>query len=367
MSTGRSETRDFVARRAAGEVGKARVLEKATEIGYSFPTDEGQINRLYSAHLCRAALLEVAGAQDVDYDTVLVISGHATAFAYHPQRYQPLYATPDPQEVVDDRLASATGFRFERPESPQSAEDAWRYICYSVDMGKPVHGSWLDDVVFLGYEDHAEPSARRLLVRGGWNVQQWWDWEMFEKWQAEFGAMERIGEACSRVPVSKTLREVIAAMVRCADDDPRAHVRYLDHASYGLQGLKRFAEDIEDRTMDPDHWHAGWLGGHCVYRQIAGRDIAARYLERHLADFPETARAHIREAAALFHRAADAWTEWGHWLGTESGVTDVEDIRLLWLQPTRRRGGGAAIRTALRWETEAVRHLKLALARFGTP
>jgi hypothetical protein len=360
----RAET-DRVGTTGTGSITRRHICDKAVEICRLFPAEETRLRCYYTSHLCRSALLQVAGAEDADYDTVLVVSGHATAFAYHPQRYQPLYATPDPEEVVDARLAAATGFQWEKLGRAQNAEDAWSAITSSLDADRPIHGAWLDDVVMCGYEDSTEPSGRKVLVAGGWDPERWWDWNTFDKWNAEFGAMERLGEPCPKAPPGETLREVVAAMIRCADDDPRAHVRYMDHALYGLRGLRAFVQDMADLRKKTDYWHAGWLGGHCVYRQISGRAIAARYLEKHAGDSAESARPYIREAAELFAQAAEAWKVWGKWLGVESGVTDAEDLRLQWLQSKRRHSGAEAARTALRHETEAVRHLKQALARMA--
>ncbi|MBM3496104.1 MAG: hypothetical protein FJX72_17555 [Armatimonadetes bacterium] len=69
----------------------------------------------------------------------------------------------------------------------------------------------------------------------------------------------------------------------------------------------------------------------------------------------------MERAARSFEDAAVAWAEWGARLGQEAGVTDAEEIRLLWLQAGPRSEGAAFVRQALIHETEAVRQLKQAL------
>jgi len=344
---------------------RQRLLAEAMDACKRFPGDETQLSRLYSAHLCRAALLECAGAESCDYETLLVLSGHATAFAYHPQRYQPLYVTPDPADQVDARLAGATGCRFEPLEHAGDSAGAWAAVRDSLDAGKPVHGVWLDNLVFCGYDEPGDIADRRLWVAGGWDPPGWWSWDRFDKWAAEFGLMERVAGRCQCVPAAETLREVVACMVRCADSDPRAGVTFLDHAVYGLAGLRAFVRDMADPSRRPDHWNAGWLGGHCVYRQLAGRAPAARYLLGSADTGPASAGPYLHAAAASLTAASEAWGAWGKWLGVESGVTDAEDLRLLWLQGANRRKGAEHAREALRHETEAARQLGLALARLG--
>jgi hypothetical protein len=340
-----------------------RLITEAMEACSRFPSEESHICRLYTAHACRAALLECAGAEVHDYETVLVLSGHATSFAYHPQRYQPLYVTPDPADQVDARIAGAAGFRFEGLGHAGDAASAWAAARASLDAGRPVHGVWLDNLVFCGYEDSGDWSGRRLWVAGGWDPPGWWTWDRFDKWAAEFGAMERVEGPCGCVPHEETVREVVACMARCADCDPRGGVKFLDHALYGLEGLQAFVRDMTDTSRRPDHWNAGWLGGHCVYRQLAGRAPAARYLRRHADALTALARPHLVAAAASLTAASEEWGAWGKWLGVESGVTDAEDLRLLWLQGVNRRKGSQHAHEALRHETEAARQLRLALAR----
>jgi len=339
------------------------ILEHVIEICRAFPADDRALASVYTSHWCRSALLRAADVA-IDYDTVLVLSGHATAFAYHPQRYHPLYTTPDPPEVVESRLASATGYRFESL-SADGPESAWRTIVQSLEERRPIHGSYLDDVIFCGYEERDPPAARRLLVAGGWESLTWWTWDRFEKWMAEFGNMERLGTRCPVATESGILFETVAAMVRAAENDSRRTALHLDHAAYGLDGLRGFVRDMSDLTKPLEYWHPGWLGGHCVYRQISGRRAAARFLEARAADAGPTAQPLLALAAAEFNAASEAWAGWGRCLGTEAGATDAEDLRLLWLSISNRRQGADQAAVALHHETEAARHLKLALVKMA--
>jgi len=350
-------------RSAAGE----RVLTNAVEVCSLFPTDETEVGRLYTAHLCRAALLQIAGVADATYERVLVLSGHATAFAYHPHSQEALYDTPDPAEVVDARLAGATGFLWEPLDASNGVDSAWEALRSSIDAGRPVHGQWIDHVVFCGYQAPNGRLSRRVWVAGagGWDPTNWWMWDRFDKWAAEFGIMERVGAPCPRIRPEETIREVVAGMVRCADADPRAARRQQHDATYGLAGLRAFLKDMGDPTKKPDYWHAGWLGGHCVYRQVSGRAAAAQFLAEGSRLFDGPVQGRLQAAARSLTGAAEAWKEWGRWLGTESGVTDAEDLRLLWMQHGNRRRGTELAGQAAKHEAEAARQLKLALAIIG--
>jgi hypothetical protein len=340
----------------------ARVVSGAVEACRRFPLDEISLTQTVSSTLCRSTLLKLAGAAEAEYEDILILSGRATAFAYHPQRPQPMQATPEDPAVVDARIAAATGFAWEALDRGEGGNEAWTVLRLSVDEGRAVHGGWIDDLILCGYDDPGPTDERAVLVGGGWDLPAWWSWDRFDKWAAEFGAMARVGDRVALRPRSEIVREVMEVMARCAEDDPRAGVQYLRHAAYGLRGIEAFASDVADVARRPGYWNAGWLAGHCIYRQISGRAAAARYLRRAVADLPVRARVVTERAAQCFEQAAVAWAEWGGQLGHESGKTDAEEIRLLWLQAARRAAGAAAVRRAHAHESEAARLVKQALA-----
>lgn len=317
----------------------------------------------YASHQCRAALLRAAGCE-ISYEAILVLSGHATSFAYHPQRYGALFVTPDPSDVTDRRIGNACGYTWERLGQADGGLAAWEIVRASIDAHRPLQGVWIDDIVIGGYDDPVD-GARRIWVAGGWDVPGWWDWERFDKWSAEFGQLERVGEPCATIEPLESLREVVACMVRCTDDDPRKRVPALAHASYGLEGVLMFAEDVGNMAHEPDYWYPGWMGGYCVYKQIEGRGIAAAYLEASASLGGPTPRVHLMDAAAHFRQARDAWRAWGSALGAETGAADPEELRVRWWKPACRRDAALRIREAYRWEAEAARSLRLALASMG--
>lgn len=349
---------------ATGTLVHRCVLDSAVEACQDFPADEPEMSRVNTPHLCRAAILKHAGVA-ITYDAILVLSGQATAFGYHPRRYSFLTYSPDPADRVRDRIASAVGRRLEPLRPEEAPEGTWRILVDSLEEGKPVHGQWTDDIVFCGYEERMPRDACRVLVAGGWERLGWWNWDMFEKWAAEFGTMERVGPVCPQVTPDRLARDVIALMIRCAEADARQQVPELAQAIYGLQGIRTFVKDMGDLTKKPDYWHHGWLGGHCVYRQISGRSAAAIFLKSHLAYVTARAREHVEAATAAYSQAAHAWEKWGQCLGMESGAADVEDLRLLWMSASRRREGADWAYRALQFEMEAIRHLKLALLHMG--
>jgi hypothetical protein len=311
--------------------------------------------------LCRSTLLKLAGAQHAEYEDILVLTGQATAFAYHPRRHHPIQVVPDEPEVVEERLRRATGFGWQTLEHEGGGESAWAAVRASIDEGKAVHAAWIDDLIFCGYEDPGYPEGRRILVGGGWDAPSWWTWDRFDKWAAEFGAIARVGEPVPVAPRRETVRSVLSAMVRNAEADPRAQVHFLQHATYGLEGIRAFASDIGNLQLRPDHWSSCWLGGHCVYRQISGRAAAARFLRAATPECPPAASQPLVRAAECFERAAMVWADWGAELGFESGFSDAEEIRLRWLQATHRRRGAACALGALEHETRANEQIKQAL------
>ena len=339
-----------------------RVLADAVEACERFPLQELDLARTFMACLCRSALLKLAGAQRAEYEDILVLTGQATAFAYHHRRHHPMQVTPDEPGVVEERISRATGFAWQTLDHEGGGENAWRAIRGAIDGGKAVHGVWIDDLIFCGYDDPGIVEERRLLVGGGWDAPAWWTWDRFDKWAAEFGVLGCVGDPVPIAPRIETIRDVVGAIVRGAEADPRANVQYLRHARYGLEGIRAFAEDIATVARTPDHWHACWLGGHCVYRQISGRAAAARFLQASSSETPPAAAQALTEAARHYERAAHAWGDWGRYLGYESGCTDAEEIRLLWMQTANRVHGAQAVQRALDSETDACRHLKRALA-----
>lgn len=356
----------FTARETTGSAGVSRpvVLESACHAIEQLPTEGLRLGRLRSSVACRVALMRLAGAQDLDYDLLNVLLGHATAFAYHPQRYQPLFATPEPEEVVEPLVASATGLLWERHASG-SAEAVWELLKASIVSGRPMAAAWVDDVILCGYEESEASGARRVLVAAPGSEPVWWTWDMLDKWAAEFGHLGRTGAPCPRAPIRDAVRNVVRMMVRCADKDPRAAVTEMRHAVYGLEAVWAFRQDIADLRNSPDYWHPGWLGGPWVYLQITGRSSAARVLRRWADDLGGPAAEHVRSAARLYGLAAERWQEWGRHLGAEAGMPDMEDIRLLWLRSDNRLNGARAVDAAWIAERDAVRQLKLALARGG--
>jgi hypothetical protein len=131
----------------------------------------------------------------------------------------------------------------------------------------------------------------------------------------------------------------------------------MSHAQFGWEGIEAYAADIADSEKARDYFDAGWLGCHCIYRQITGRKCLAAYLRRAAREFPPEARTHVLAAVKEYEAAWGAWQEWEKHLGQTKGVG-----LNAWDDPAARQAGAAAIRRALGREQAAVAEVEQALA-----
>ncbi len=339
----------------------SRVIEQAVEACRRFPLDEPDLAQTVIACLCRSTLLKLAGASRAEYEDILVLSGRATAFAYHPIRPDLLDQAPDDPEAVEARISAATGYAWETPAHDGTSDDAWRVIRASIDEGKPIQAQWTDDLIFCGCRDDGTAEGREVLVGGGWDPPTWWTWDRFDKWAAEFGAMARVGAKLDVAPRHETASAVLDAMARAAESDSRAQKADPSPTAYGLAGIRAFARDLGDLSLRPDHWGGCWLSGYCVYRQVSGRAAAARFIRAAISDCVPAAAPALEAAASSFERAAEAWAGWDAELGFGATRSGSVEQRSLWYSAANRRQASFCVQRALEHETEAVRQLKQAL------
>ncbi len=302
--------------------------------------------------------LRVAGCADVDYPMLMVASGYATSFAYHPKKYFVMYQPPDAPEKTWERIARATGYGCEWLPKAGSAEEAWKVVHESIAAGRPVQGRWLDDLVFAGCEDAPEPAGRRVYVLGGWDEPGWWNWQRFSEWAKEFGRLGRVTGEVRRAPARERTLEILRGTVQWSEHDGRASVPWMAEGKFGFAGIEAYAADVADLGKKPDDFDSGWLGCHCIYRQITGRKHAAAYLERAAKEFPGAAGEPLRAAAREYAAAWSAWQEYGKHLGQ---AADLQQAKQVWENPENRRAGAAAIRQALVHERAAVAAVSRAL------
>ncbi len=72
----------------------------------------------------------------MDLDTLAAVSGDSALFAYQPQTFMPEYANL--HIGTDNRIASATGFRYEWVPI-EGPDDAWQVLRESLDSGRPIN------------------------------------------------------------------------------------------------------------------------------------------------------------------------------------------------------------------------------------
>lgn len=302
---------------------------------------------------------------DVDYETLIMLWGFGTSFAYHPKKYFAMYIEPENQEVTERRIARRFGRAWEYLPQPKSAEEAWTTLKASIDGGQPIAGHYYDELIFLGYQDAERSEDRKVLITGLGDDTSWWSWAEFTQWTKETRGFRRPGEVVARAPERELAIEVMKQIVTFPEHDGRAKLDFLKDAHFGLDGMVAYAADIEDMTKTTDYFDAGWIGCHCIYRQFTGRKCAAIYLTRIAELFPPAVSAHILAAAKEYEAAYAAWGEWEQALGQTPERNTYSEVPSLWKIPANRKAGAAAIRKAAVHEQAAAEEIGQALAALG--
>ena len=292
----------------------------------------------------------------IDFDTLAAVSGVSAYLAYEPGQFMPKYGIQNISAYR--RVAEATGFATEWVACPTKA-DAWDAIKQTIDDGKVAIAPWYEDWVFAGYHDADQPSARKVYVlydgagsRMGWIA---WD-EGLEEWWAtvkEWGAtgFRRLTKMTAVESADSVARRVIGDLVAWSEAGPTEAAKRFPNAAFGIAGVERYAEVLDDLQNYPDHAPC-----HEINPQWSVRGSTANYL-RSVADqklFGPEPTAHIAAAAALYRRAYESWrTAFGlvsH--GAPSGAAK---------DPTRRAKAAALVREAAEHERAAIAELDVAL------
>jgi hypothetical protein len=307
----------------------------------------------------RLATLHAAGCTSVDYETLMTVSGFGTGFAYEPrERFWAHYVQP---EGADDRIARATGHRFEWLER-RSVDFYWQTLVETIDSGRPVHAHHLEDVLFLGYRMSPVPRERavRPLSVAFVDPGEWWTWDTFRHW---FHAQSRraLGRTSGRIdppPPDESAIEVLETVLTLATDDPRERREDLAGVKWGIEGIEAYIADIANLDLSGEkdvHFQAGWLGCHNIYPQFTGRLCTAVWLDRlgRGRVFQEDVSEHLLLAARAYERAYAAWQQWEGLLGRPGVAPEGA-----WTIPENRRAGADAVRRALIHEKAALVELQ---------
>ena len=343
----------------------AVVLEQTRQLFDSLQNDDLQQR---SEAWVLLVLMHAAGRTDIDYATIMATSGWAGQFVYSAKPDWPSFVPPGP---TADNACSAAGIEL-IPVEPDSVEEAFQFVRESVDLGRPVQVNYLEDGMFSGYADPAEPGGRKvhLLCIPFASHGEWWTLQdLRDKWWNGPCAKRllRLGEAIEPKDPRKTAIDVMRGLVRLATTDywkiPSAAA-----ALTGFAALQRYAEDIADvsKTMqdndgtnkDTCFFERGW-GCYAVYPQWTARECSARYLERGARLLDEPMASHVGQAARHYHKAHHHWREWERHLGRPEELGSYDQR---WADPAHRAAGSAAVRQAISSERSAIAELEKALA-----
>jgi len=302
--------------------------------------------------------MKAAGWQDIDFDTVAVVSGPSALFGYQPDHMAPKYwhLFVDP----DRRIAEPTGFGYTH-ETYDDAEGAWQIIKQCLHAGKCVKGWHYENCLFVAYRETDAPDSREVYVigQGPGEFNAWWTWSEFREWVAAWGQRdvgrhtERVPEAAPKHVALRVLRDLVA----WSAEPPEACRRRQPNAKYGLAGIEAYAEDVADFPARPASYfeESAWQACHAINPQWSIRNCSATYLRRlaHSRVFPGTANQHLLDAATEYRGAFKAWQEFYDQLGHHAP-------KGAWDTPPRRQPGGAAAQRWLAHERIAIEGLRAA-------
>jgi len=301
--------------------------------------------------------MRAAGWSEIDYGTLMTVSGFGPSFGYHHnEKFWVHYVMPT---GALDRIAHATGYGMELLRI-DDVEEYWQTLKKSIDVGKPVHSCHFEEILLVGYREdgvrenrRVHPLALPIFVKPG----TWWTWKEFETWFREEsnGVLLRHTERVDPLPPAASAREVMASIVELALDDPRDKQQWAGDAVWGLNGLETYARDVADLSKAPGFFHSGWHGCHNIYPQLTARQHTGRWLEEKSALFDGRTGEYMRQAASEYRKAHQAWLEYGRQLGDGS----PEDA---WGNDNCRTAGAKAIFDAIEHERTAVDLVQKALS-----
>jgi RNA polymerase sigma-70 factor (ECF subfamily) len=332
-----------------------RILSVFHEVAHS----RGDMNPVRTNLLMRLVCLRAAGAQDVDYETLVMLSGNGTSFAYDRDNYGVMYQPPDDPATTEQRLVDGTGCGFEWLPRVRSAQEAWPIIVQTLDGGRPLQAQWLDDFVIAAYRDDADPMKRGVYALGKWGPPRWMGWAELDEWARDFGRFGRAtGQAVTRKDLS---RLVLERAVQWSRGDGRADVEWMKGAAFGLGGMEAYANDLADVTLGPDAFQAAWLACHAANRQSSGRQCASIWLARLATASGEPMATHLRQASELYRQAYESWTQFRRILGTLPGEPQAIALDARWRDPDARARAAALIQQAANLERQAVAEIAQSL------
>lgn len=310
----------------------------------------------------RCVCMRAAGWPDVDYDTLMAVSGASLLFGYDHKDVAPAYAFT--AIGLDERIAQATGYESQWVEF-EDAEDAWALVKQTIDAGTPVKGHCEGYyVVIMGYEDASSREERKVFSVTNLTDEAWWDWKQF---------LWRVGDRDTQHKISRHTKEVVIAdekdialrvlkdAVGWSVNAPEAVREKMSNAKLGLEGISAYADDIADAAGKPaDYFASYWRGCYAINPQWTARNSTAVYLGRLGSTnvLSPKANQHVLAAAKHYKSAYGAWQEYDRFLGHKVPEKERTDA---WNNRGSRLAGAEAVRKALDHEEDAIGELDRAL------
>ncbi len=257
--------------------------------------------------------MKAAGYVDIDYDVLAVVSGSSALFGYEPNEFMPKYANLHID--IAERIARATGFGWERPSADSPAE-CYDIIRESIEDSKPVKAVCAEYILFTGFDD-SKGKGVYVLSDGAdyWN--SWVSWEMFSEWYEDWSHI-RLGRysgeeaQCSDEEVAV---EVLKNLCNWARTPPDVVQNEYPNATFGLEGIERYASDCKNMEKYPD-----WRACHDINPQWVTRNSTAVYLEKICQEktFDYGITEQLLKASNLYRRAYESWKEFYGVLGDDA-------------------------------------------------
>ena len=264
--------------------------------------------------------MQLAGFYDIDFDTLAAISGASALFAYFPGDFMPKYAHL--HIGISKRIEEATGFGWERsfPDSPDACFD---WIVESVESGRPVRGTFYEEILFAGYQADKKEKKVFVMSDGADYYAHWFGWKDFSNWFRDWNepGIGRYSGRKEALRPEEIQKRFLKDLVEWADHPPGRVVNEYPGARFGLQGIKQYAVDCADTYKYSD-----WSACHDINPQWSVRRSTALYLERIAvgSHFKLKAGENLITAAKLFHKAYGQWREFykllGHGAPDENGT-----------------------------------------------
>ena len=290
--------------------------------------------------------MQLAGFREVDFDTLAAVSGASALFAYFPGDFMPKYAHL--HIGISKRIEEATGFSWERI-SPNTPEECFDWIVESVETGRPVRGTFYEEILFAGYESGNEKQVFVMSDGADYYI-HWFGWKDFSNWFRDWidSGVGRYAGRKETLPAVKVQKRFLKDLVEWAYQPPEKVVAEYPGAKFGLLGIRQYAVDCADTYKFSE-----WSACHDINPQWTVRRSTALYLEKiaSRSGFDTMSQRKLQAAAELYHKAYGHWREFYALLGHGAPDEHGQDNKI-------RSQAAQSVMRAYESEEEAISILK---------